>query len=405
MKLETIFSVGLFLSASLAEPVMQQKRAHYHRKRDAAITTLQTISQIVTDEVDVTVYVDEDETSTDAPATTEAPTTTVSPTSAASIATTSVAEDVQNKIVNPAATSAAAAAASLADSSTYTATSASSGSSSISTSSIDGDLKSQSTPSKFEDGTLSCDAVPTGNGVISLDWLQYNGWASILNEGGYASSTCKEGYYCSYACQAGMSKTQWPSSQPSSGVSIGGLVCKNGKLYRTNTNTDYLCEWDKPTANAVSKLDKVLALCRTDYPGSENMCVPTRLTKGQSKPISVVDSSTYYKWQGKSTSAQYYVNNAGVDVEKGCIWGTEGSGIGNWAPVNLGAGYTDGITYLSIIPNPNNKTPPNYSIKIEATSGSTISGSCTYINGKYNGDGTDGCTVGVTKGSANFVFY
>ena len=50
-----------------------------------------------------------------------------------------------------------------------------------------------------------------------------------MNENGDTSSNCKDGYYCSYACQAGMSKTQWPSEQPSNGMSIGGLYCKNGK--------------------------------------------------------------------------------------------------------------------------------------------------------------------------------
>lgn len=115
-----------------------------------------------------------------------------------------------------------------------------------------------------------------------------------------------------------------------------------------------------------------------------------------------VDVDTYFKWQGGKTSTQYYVNNAGVSVEDGCIWGTEGSGVGNWAPVVLGSGTTGGKTYLSLIPNPNNKDKPNYNIKIV---GDDVNGDCKYENGQYNGSGSDGCTVTVNSGSAKFVFY
>lgn len=90
-----------------------------------------------------------------------------------------------------------------------------------------------------------------------------------MNENGDTSSNCKDGYYCSYACQAGMSKTQWPSEQPSNGMSIGGLYCKNGKLYRSNTDNDYLCEWGSKDVNFVSEISEDVAICRTDYPGSE----------------------------------------------------------------------------------------------------------------------------------------
>ena len=202
-----------------------------------------------------------------------------------------------------------------------------------------------------------------------------------------------------------MSKTQWPSEQPSDGKSIGGLLCKNGYLYRTNQDSKYLCEWGRQSSYAVNNKDSAISLCRTDYPGSENMVVPTLVQPNSKKPISVVDEDSYYKWQGKSTSSQYYVNNAGVSVEDGCIWGTDGSGVGNWAPVVLGAGYINGITYLSIIPNPNNKEAPNYSVKIEAADGASVNGDCSYENGQYSGSGSDGCTVSVTSGTANFVFY
>ena len=166
-----------------------------------------------------------------------------------------------------------------------------------------------------------------------------------------------------------------------------------------------MCAWDENKASVVNNLSKTVAICRTDYPGTENMVIPTVVDGGSSSPISVVDQSTYYKWKGGSTSAQYYVNNAGVDWTDGCVWGTSGSGIGNWAPLNFGAGYDNGIAYLSLIPNPNNKDSLNFKVKIVADGDSTVSGDCTYENGKYNGAGTDGCTVGVTNGKGKFVLY
>lgn len=376
--------IAALAGSALAVPAPREHAHHYHRREaePAVETVLVTQTTLV--------YVSDGVQTTSTAATTET-------SSAVSASATSTVEPSSSDV----ASSSSAVASSSASSS-----SSSPSSSSTSSSGISGDLKAFVDPTeKFEDGKYSCDSVPTGNGVISLDWVGINGWASVTNSNGDTKKYCTDGYWCSYACQAGMSKTQWPSDQPSSGESRGGLYCKNGKLYRTNTDTDYLCEWGKQSANAVNKLDKVISICRTDYPGSENMVLPTRLEGGETSPLTVVDGETYFKWQGKTTSAQYYVNDAGVDVEKGCVWGTDGSGIGNWAPVNIGAGYTGGITYLSIIPNPNNKKTPNYNLKIEAADGGSVIGDCKYVDGKYNGDGSDGCTVSVTKGAANFVFY
>ena len=273
--------------------------------------------------------------------------------------------------------------------------------------SYSGDLSDFSGPSsKFEDGTIACSSFPSGQGVISLDWLGLSGWSSIQDSNGQSVTSCEDGSYCSYACQAGMSKTQWPSSQPDSGASLGGLVCKDGYLYRTNTDTDYLCGWGEETATAEnSNSNGGIALCRTDYPGSEAMVVPTWLdSDSTSKPISVVNEETYYQWQGKMTSTQYYVNNAGVSVDDGCVWGSAGSNLGNWAPLVLGAGSANGITYLSLMANPNtDASNANFNVKIVATDGSSVSGDCKFENGAFSSDG--GCTVSVTSGSAKFVFY
>lgn len=263
---------------------------------------------------------------------------------------------------------------------------------------------SSSSSSTFEDGTIPCSEFPSVDGVVPVSWVGLNGWASIMALDGSTASDCQDGFYCSYACKPGYSKTQWPSNQPADGRSVGGLLCKNGFLYKSNTGADSLCEADLSTGYVKSELSEVVALCRTDYPGSENMVVPTELNGGETQPLCVVDEDNYFMWQGKKTSAQYYVNNAGVSVEDGCVWGTPSAGVGNYAPVVIGSGSTNGLTYLSLIPNPNNRNAPNYNIRIEATEGSTINGDCSYINGAFS-SGSDGCTVTVTSGSAQIVFY
>lgn len=201
-----------------------------------------------------------------------------------------------------------------------------------------------------------------------------------------------------------MSKTQWPSEQPSNGVSVGGLKCSGGKLYRTNKDVDTLCEWGVQSATVKNTIGKDVAVCRTDYPGTENMNIPTLAEAGQEVPLTVVHEDNYYRWKGGLTSAQYYVNNAGVSVEDGCVWGTSGSGVGNWAPVEFGAGMTGGKSWLALIPNPNNRSPANFNVKIVGTPGSDVQGKCVYENGKFNG-GDDGCTVTVMSGEAQYVIY
>lgn len=300
--------------------------------------------------------------------------------------------------------SSSSASASLSSPTTSSSTSSSS---STSTSDISGDLKAFVNPTKdFEDGKYDCSHFPAGQGVIPLYHLGFGGWSGVENSDKSTGGHCKEGAYCSYACQPGMSKTQWPDHQPENGVSVGGLYCKGGKLYRTNKNAKTLCEWGKDDAKVESKLSKEVAICRTDYPGTENMVIPTVVQGGSSQPLSVMDESTYYKWQGKPTTSQYYVNNAGVSWTDGCQWHSPGSGKGNWAPLNFGSGYSNKMAYLSLIPNPNNRDPLNYNVKIEADGDdSEISGECAYENGKFKGAGSDGCTVGVTKGKGKFVLY
>lgn len=284
--------------------------------------------------------------------------------------------------------------------------------SSVGADSIYGDLSPFAAPTaEFVDGTIPCGTFPgaKGQGIINLDHLGFGGYSGIYHPDTSTGGSCTEGAYCSYACQLGMSKTQWPFEQPSNGVSVGGLLCKNGFLYRTNTNTNFLCEWGIDSAAVVSELSDSVAICRTDYPGTENMVIPTVVSAGGSNILTVVNQETYYRtYLGGKTSAQYYVNNAGVSWTDGCLWGTPGSGVGNWAPLNFGAGYDSGVSYLSLIKNPNNVDAANFNVKIVGQPGSNVVGTCIYEGGVYTsaaGNNKDGCTVGVTSGRAQFVLY
>lgn len=258
---------------------------------------------------------------------------------------------------------------------------------------------------EFQDGTIDCSSFPSNQpGVVARNDLGFGGWTGI-QIGESAGQSCVEGAYCSYACQPGMSKTQWPANQPSDGETRGGLICQGGKLYRTSTSSNTLCSWGASSGFVSSSLSNSVAICRTDYPGSENMVIPTFIGPGAQQPLSVVDEDSYFSWEGKKTSSQYYVNNAGVSVEDGCIWSTAGSNKGNWAPMVFGAGYTNGLSYLSLFPNPlANGAALNYNVRIVASAGSTINGDCSYVNGQYSG-GSNGCTVTVTSGSAVFELF
>ncbi|EPY53413.1 cell wall protein Psu1 [Schizosaccharomyces cryophilus OY26] len=258
--------------------------------------------------------------------------------------------------------------------------------------------------SSFTDGVYDCSSFPSDQeGIVALDYLGLGGYTGIQIGNG-AGSSCTEGAYCSYACKPGMMKTQWPSEQPSDGETRGGLVCKNGKLHRTNTDKENLCEQGLGSASVENKLGQGVAICQTDYPGSENMVIPTFVEGGNSSPLTVTDNNSYFHWRGMGTSAQFYVNKAGYSAEKGCQWGTQNDDFGNWAPLVFGAGMTDGITWLSIFQNPLTTQKANYNVKIVGENGSNVSGDCTFENGSFT-SGSNGCTVGVTSGSAKFVFY
>lgn len=101
-------------------------------------------------------------------------------------------------------------------------------------------------------------------------------------------------------------------------------------------------------------------------------------------------------WDGKITSAQYYVNPKGVSVEKACQWGSPAEDVGNYAPMNLGVGYSNGAAWLSIFQNmPTTDAKLDYTVELVGDDGGfdNFVGKCKYSNGQYcSGDDYENCS-------------
>ncbi|KAK6842199.1 SUN-domain-containing protein [Apiospora arundinis] len=246
---------------------------------------------------------------------------------------------------------------------------------------------------EFPDGKLPCEWESGFTAVQKVPTFQVgmkiaNIITAIKGEG------CEDDAFCSYACPAGYVKTQWPEEQGLTGQSVGGLHCLNGKLHLTRPEKKTLCEENAGGLTIKNSLKKGVATCRTDYPGTENMIVPTWADAGSTNILANIKSSGYYTWQGKDTTLQYYINPQGVPVEEACTWDsfTTPQSTGNWAPTNLGVGQSrDGLTYLLYLPQH-----------------SYLGGQCTLEDGNYYTNGVPspkGCTTSYKEGAKVTVEY
>ncbi|KAH6675660.1 hypothetical protein B0J14DRAFT_587020 [Halenospora varia] len=345
--------------------------------------------------------------STPTPSSTPTPTPTPSSTPSATPTPSSSAVKAAQLIEKPSSSTAAPATTSATASKSSSASSSSSSSTSGS-----GDVNAE-----FPSGTIPCSTFPSAYGAVYLDWLKLGGWSGIQNVPGYSTSLssivtlitgtdgCTKNSFCSYACPAGYQKSQWPTAQGSTGQSIGGLYCNsNGMLELSRTSVKQLCTAGAGNVKVTNKLSKNVAICRTDYPGTESETIPLNTQPGQTYEVTCPVASDYYVWEGKSTSAQYYINPSGASVSDACVWGSAGSNLGNWAPVNMGVGKTSAGTFISLFQNAPTNTDGVLDFNIAITGG--VSGSCEYKNGKFYNNGVvsaTGCTVGVT-GTATFEF-
>ncbi|KAL8810079.1 MAG: hypothetical protein Q9223_002635 [Gallowayella weberi] len=278
---------------------------------------------------------------------------------------------------------------------------------------------------EFPHGEIDCSDFPSDYGPIEITWMGLGGWSGIqyptiksgsvidIVTGIAGGKNCSSGALCSYACPPGYQKSQWPLVQGKDGQSVGGLQCNSdGKLELTNPElSKTLCMKGTGATKVQNHLKTNAAICRTDYPGTEDETIPLNTQPGSLNPLTCPDSNKYFRHNGDPTSAQYYVNNRGVPVHEACSWNTDGSGKGNWAPTYFGVGQDPyGKTWLSIAStkqnNPKSYTPLDYVAEIV---GDDLSGKCRLKSGKYcSGDNYDdcndtGCTVELMSGEATYV--
>lgn len=271
----------------------------------------------------------------------------------------------------------------------------------------------QGLTSNFPSGKISCSdfASVSKYGAVAAPWVGLGGWTGIQHTPSYSigaaaisyietlipgSSDAKSNSFYSYACPPGYQKSQWPEAQGATGQSIGGLYCNNdGKLELTSSTYKTLCMKGAGNVNVKSSLSKVVSICGTDYPGTESETIATVIQGQGSSPLNCPDAKTSYKWQGSFTSAQYYLNPSGYGPDKACVWGTPGSNLGNYAPVNIGVGKgVTGETFISIFPNHPSNMDGVLDYDVAITGG--VSGKCSYTGGKYYNNGVEsptGCTV------------
>ncbi|KAK3192824.1 Beta-glucosidase (SUN) [Lecanicillium sp. MT-2017a] len=273
---------------------------------------------------------------------------------------------------------------------------------------------------KFPSGEIDCSEFPSQYGALPVDWLGQKGWTSLQHVsgfvpgltnaisnivGGISGGSCKPETFCSYACEPGYQKMQWPEAQGSTGQSVGGLWCnKDGKLELTNNNCETLCAPGVGGVTIQNDLTEIVSTCRTEYPGSEAMVIPFPAQPGGSVTLTNPDQSTYYQWQDQATSAQYYLNNKGLTPEEACVWdcAKDHDSCGNWAPIIIGVGRAkDGITYLSLFQNrPTSSAILDFNVEIKGD----VNSKCSFINGQWTG-GNDGCTTGMPSGGKAVIRF
>lgn len=137
--------------------------------------------------------------------------------------------------------------------------------------------------------------------------------------------------------------------------------------------------------------------------GTESETIPLNAQPGSTTNLTCPAASNYYTWKGMSTSAQYYVNPAGVSVANACQWGDSSKPWGNYAPMNLGVGYSDGMAWLSIFQNsPTTNAKLGFTVELVGDNGGydNLIGRCKFVNGQYCSgsnygtcSSTTGCTV------------
>lgn len=337
------------------------------------------------------------------PTPTPTPTPSQPSTSAAKSTSAAAGEFFENKVNNKVAapsSSSAEPSSSPAPKATQSSSSSSSGASGI-----DAD---------FPDGEIDCSTLPTEYGAVAVTQVNNDGWGGLLDisPASFTVGSTKAissysapvgglgpGMFATYQCPEGYDMAQWPEgAQGATGQSIGGLWCGlDNKLYLTRPDsTKKLCQAGAGNVKIVNKLSDKVSLCKTSYPGKEDMILSNVVEGGATYNLYNPYQNQSYVWGGASTSAQYYVNLKGLDKDIACQWTSPKpyeSNAGNWAGVNLGTSVNDdGTTFLSIFHNtPTSDTPLDFNIELSGD----VSQKCTYSwsSNSFSPSNGNGCTV------------
>lgn len=307
--------------------------------------------------------------------------------------------------------------ATTSSSSTYAATSTSSAAASTHTSSSSSSSSSTTgVDADFPDGEIDCSDFPSDYGAVCISNSGLDCWAGLEDVGVEAfvlgqtsdiadfseptSGGASSGMFAAYACPTGYDMAQWPDAQGATGQSIGGLWCgSDNKLYKTRGDGySKLCQKGAGNVHVKNKLSDEVYFCKTLYPSTEAMVLPTCASPGETTELYNPFQNASFTWQGSSTSAQIYVNLKGIGLDNSCVWDSPApyaDNAGNWAGIILGTSVDDsGITYLSLFHNtPTSSTPLDYNIEI-AVDGS-VDCKYEYSSNEITGDsdGNNGCTV------------
>ncbi|OAA65145.1 SUN domain-containing protein [Akanthomyces lecanii RCEF 1005] len=326
---------------------------------------------------------------------------------------TSTVSDISTSAVSDisASTASGVSASTASDVSASTSSDVSASTPSVNSASQDSNLEE----TEFPTGKIRCSDFPSQHGAVPISWRNLHGWIGLQHVPDFTpgsesidniidSIDCAPSTMCSYACKPGFQKSQWPRAQGSKGQSVGGLYCNmNGYLELTRPSVHHLCTRGEGGVFVKNDLSEEVVACRTDYPGTEGMFIPTVALPGEQVALTNPSQTSYYLWGGKQTSAQYYINPKGVGEADACIWGDASStpDRGNWAPIIVGVGKsTDNFTYVGLFLNQPTSTA-KLDFNIEVVGGSIR---CAYVNGQWYG-GSTGCTSAFSDGKTAIIRY
>lgn len=241
-------------------------------------------------------------------------------------------------------------------------------------------------------------AFPSSDGLVSVTPLSANaGWAMSPDQ------SCTAGSYCPYACPPGQLMAQWDTSATSytyPGSLNGGLYCNSdGTVSKPFSGKDY-CVDGTGTVVVNNKALSNVAFCQTVLPGNEAMLIPTNVDGGNTQTLAVPDTSYW-----ASTAAHYYINPLGVSTDKACVWGDQGTAVGNWAPYVAGANMdASGNTFVKIAWNPKYlddfSALPSFGVRITCDSGDCNGLACEIDPSKTGLNGVSGSSSGQSQGAS-----